>query len=260
MSTAQTHFRSDLVPEGPGEALLRTESLAAGYNGVAIVKDLDIEVREGEVVLLLGANGAGKSTTLHTLAGGLPAISGRLLISGTPMTSPAHKRCSGLLSFVTEERSVFRSMSVEDNLRLGRGGVDAAVDLMPELRPLLKRKAGLLSGGEQQMLTLGRAIASKPLVLLADELSLGLAPLIVNRLLDVVRGAADDGLGVLLVEQHVRQAMRIADRIYVLRRGQVVLQGSAAEMRGRLAEIEDSYLSGGPATAGNNTAGEALDV
>jgi branched-chain amino acid transport system ATP-binding protein len=122
------------------------------------------------------------------------------------------------------------------------------VALMPELQPLLKRKAGLLSGGEQQMLTLGRAIASKPLVLLADELSLGLAPLIVARLLDVVRRAADDGLGVLLVEQHVRQAMRIADRIYVLRRGQVVLQGTATEMRGRLAEIEDSYLSGASET------------
>jgi branched-chain amino acid transport system ATP-binding protein len=228
--------------------LLRTENLSAGYNGVAIVKDLNIEVRAGEVVILLGANGAGKSTTMHTIAGGLPTIGGRLQIDGRAITSSAHKRCSGPLSFVTEERSVFRSMSVEDNLRLGRGGVEAAVALMPELQPLLKRKAGLLSGGEQQMLTLGRAIASKPLVLLADELSLGLAPLIVARLLDVVRRAADDGLGVLLVEQHVRQAMRIADRIYVLRRGQVVLQGTATEMRGRLAEIEDSYLSGASET------------
>jgi len=232
------------------EALLRTEGISAGYNGVAVVRDLNIEVRAGEVVLLLGANGAGKSTTMHTIAGGLSTISGDLYIDGVATTSPAHKRCSGALSFVTEDRSVFRSMSVEDNLRLGRGGVGAATDLMPELLPLLKRKSGLLSGGEQQMLTLARAIASKPRVLLADELSLGLAPLIVSRLLDVVRAAADKGLGVLLVEQHVRQAMRIADRVYVLRRGEVVLQGTAAEMRGRITEIENSYLSAGPPSAG----------
>ncbi|MGC9537437.1 ABC transporter ATP-binding protein [Streptomyces sp. UG1] len=234
-------------------AVLRTEKLCAGYGGVAIVRDLDLEVRSGEVVLLLGANGAGKSTTMHTLAGGLPVIGGRVLVEGSPTTSPAHRRCRQAISFVTEERSVFRSLSVEDNLRLGRGGVEPALQLMPELRPLLKRKAGLLSGGEQQMLTLSRAIAARPKILLADELSLGLAPLIAARLLDAVRSAADQGLGVLLVEQHVRQAMQMADRVYVLRRGEVVLQGTAAQMRDRLAEIEDSYLSEGeqPARAGS---------
>jgi branched-chain amino acid transport system ATP-binding protein len=247
-------------PAVTDRVLLRTEQLCAGYNGVAIVSELDIEVRAGEVVLLLGANGAGKSTTMHTLAGGLSTISGRLYLDGKPTHAPAYKRCSGPISFVTEERSVFRGLSVEDNLRLGRGGVALAVELMPELQPLLKRKAGLLSGGEQQMLTLARALASQPLVLLADELSLGLAPLIVTRLLDVVRSAADEGLGVLLVEQHIRQAMRIADRIYVLRRGRVVLQGTAAEMRGRLSEIENSYLSGGPTPDGNADGNEGNDV
>ena len=234
---------------GATRPLLETKDLAAGYNGVPIVHGLNIQVGPSEVVLLLGANGAGKSTTMHTLAGGLPAIGGSVLIKGRATTSPAHRRCRRQLSFVTEERSIFRSMSVEDNLRLGNGPLDAAVELMPELRPLFRRKAGLLSGGEQQMLSLARAIAATPTVLLADELSLGLAPLIVRRLLDVVRTSADAGLGVLLVEQHVRQAMRIADRVYVLRRGRIVLEGPAAEMRDRMSEIEDSYLSGTSSTS-----------
>jgi ABC-type branched-subunit amino acid transport system ATPase component len=226
-----------------GTALLSTRDLCAGYHGVSIVHDLNIEVAAGEVAILLGANGAGKSTTMHTIAGGLSAISGQVELSGQVTKAPAYRRCRSDISFVTEERSIFRGLSVEDNLRLGRGGVEPALELMPELKPLIKRKAGLLSGGEQQMLTLSRAIAANPSVLLADELSLGLAPLIVERLLATVRAAADRGIGVLLVEQHVRRAMVIADKVYVLQRGQVVLQGPASEMRHRLSEIEDSYLS-----------------
>ena len=231
------------TPVRTGAPLLSTRDLCAGYHGVGIVHDLNLEVTPGEVAILLGANGAGKSTTMHTIAGGLPAISGQVELVGEVTRSPAYRRCRRDISFVTEERSVFRSMSVEDNLRLGRGGVAPAVELMPELEPLLKRRAGLLSGGEQQMLTLSRAIAANPAILLADELSLGLAPLIVERLLETVRAAADRGLGVLLVEQHVRRAMAIADKVYVLQRGRIVLQGTAAEMRHRLSEIEDSYLS-----------------
>ncbi|GHF36472.1 branched-chain amino acid transport system ATP-binding protein [Amycolatopsis bartoniae] len=228
-------------------ALLEARSLSAGYHGTAVVHELDLRVEPGEVVLLLGANGAGKTTTMHTLAGGLPSLGGEILIEGEPVRGPAHRRCRKQVGFVTEERMIFGSMSVEDNLKLGRGGLGPALELMPELEKFLRRKAGLLSGGEQQMLALGRALAAGPRVLLADELSFGLAPLIVQRLLEVVRKAADDGLGALLVEQHVRQAMTIADRIYVLRRGRVILQGTADEMRGRLSEIEDSYLSGAAA-------------
>jgi branched-chain amino acid transport system ATP-binding protein len=133
-------------------------------------------------------------------------------------------------------------MTCESNLLLGRGGIPRAIAHFPELEPLLKRRAGLLSGGEQQMLTLARALAGEPAVLLADELSLGLSPLVVARLLRAVRDAADRGMGVVLVEQHVHRALEIADRGIVLSRGRVVLDGTAAELRGREREIEQSYL------------------
>jgi ABC-type branched-subunit amino acid transport system ATPase component len=138
-------------------------------------------------------------------------------------------------------------LSAEANLRLGRGPVATALELFPELTPLLKRRAGLLSGGEQQILTLARALAAEPAALLADELSLGLAPMVVRRLLAAVRAAADRGVGVLLVEQHAAQALAVADRGYVFRRGRVVMSGSADELRQNFDEIRDSYLAGAPA-------------
>jgi branched-chain amino acid transport system ATP-binding protein len=141
---------------------------------------------------------------------------------------------------VPEERSIFGGLSTEENLRVGRGDRDSALELFPELRPLLKRPAGLLSGGEQQMLTLARALAREPTILLADELSLGLAPKVVQRLLIAVREAADEGIGVLLVEQHVKQALKVADRVYVMRRGRIVLKGTSNEVAPRL---EDAYLA-----------------
>ncbi len=125
-----------------------------------------------------------------------------------------------------------RSLTVRENLRIGRGGVDKAVDIFPELRPLLDRKAGLISGGEQQMLTLARALAADPAVVLADELSLGLAPKIVNRLVEVPRGFAQRGVGVLLVEQQIGYALQVADHVYVMRRGEIALEGSAAAIAG----------------------------
>jgi branched-chain amino acid transport system ATP-binding protein len=196
---------------------------------------------------LLGPNGAGKTTTLLTLAGALPKIAGEVYMDGRPARLPLHRRVRHGLSFVTEERSVFMDLSVEENLRVGRCRTDEALRLFPELKHLLTRRAGLLSGGEQQMLTLGRALARKPRLLLIDELSLGLAPMVVSRLLQAVRAAADDGVGVLLVEQHVDQAMRIADHVSVLERGRVVLQGTRSEVADRVHEIEASYLAGGGA-------------
>jgi branched-chain amino acid transport system ATP-binding protein len=229
-------------------ALLEAVALSAGHGGVPVVHELDLEVHPGEVVVLLGANGAGKTTTLRTLAGAIPPVSGEVRWDGKATTEPLHRRARRGLGLVTEERSVFMGLTAEANLRLGRGPVDAAIELFPELEPLLKRRAGLMSGGEQQILTLARALAGDPSALLADELSLGLAPLIVTRLLAAVRDAADRGVAVLLVEQHAAQALAIADRGYVFRRGRVVMSGSSDELRAGFDEIRNSYLDGPPTT------------
>ena len=228
--------------------LLEAVALCAGYGGVAVVHDLSLTVHAGEVVVLLGANGAGKSTTLRTCAGAIPAVSGEVRWKGKATHAPLHRRARRGIGLVTEERSVFMGLTAEANLRLGRGSVAKALELFPELTALLKRRAGLMSGGEQQILTLARALAGEPAALLADELSLGLAPLVVRRLLIAVREAADRGVGVLLVEQHAAQALAIADRGYVFRRGRVVMSGTAAELRQNFDEIRNSYLTGTPVT------------
>jgi ABC-type branched-subunit amino acid transport system ATPase component/branched-subunit amino acid ABC-type transport system permease component len=229
--------------EGP---LLEARGLSAGYGDLAAVRDLDLEVRPGEVVALLGPNGAGKTTTLLTLAGELPPLAGEVVWLGQTRSRPLHRRVRQGLAFVPEDRGVTMSLSAGANLRLGPGDRDQALDLFPELKPLLRRRTGLCSGGEQQILSLARALARDPKVLLADELSLGLAPLVVRRLLEAVRAAADRGVGVLLVEQHARDALDLADRVYVLRRGRVEVQGTGAEVLGRLDELEDAYLVGIP--------------
>jgi branched-chain amino acid transport system ATP-binding protein len=226
--------------------LLEAVGLFAGHGGVPVVHDLELTVFPGEVVVLLGANGAGKTTTLRTLAGAIPPVSGQVRWMGRPTRAPLHRRARRGVGLVTEERSVFMGLTAEANLRLGRGSVAKALELFPELAPLLKRRAGLMSGGEQQILTLARALAGEPAALLADELSLGLAPLIVRRLLIAVREAADRGVGVLLVEQHAAQALAIADRGYVFRRGRVVMSGTAAELKHNFDDIRDSYLTGSP--------------
>jgi branched-chain amino acid transport system ATP-binding protein len=226
----------------PGAPALEASSLSVGYGPIPVVHGLDLTVRAGEVVGLLGANGAGKTTTLLALSGELAPSQGEVRIDGVPTTSPLYARARRGLAFVTEERSVFMQLTAGENLRLGRGSAQDALDLMPELGKLLKRRAGLLSGGEQQMLSLARALAARPSVLLADELSLGLAPMIVSRLLAAVRSAADAGAAVLLVEQHVKRALGICDRAYVMHRGRLVIEGTAAELLRRLPEIEDTYL------------------
>jgi sulfate-transporting ATPase len=226
------------------EPLLVVENLSAGYGDLAAVRDLNLEVRPGEIVALLGPNGAGKTTTLLTIAGELPPLVGEVRCLGCSPRAPLNRRVRRGLGFVSEERAVITGLTTHGNLRLGRGAPRLAVELFPELEPLRKRRAGLLSGGEQQMLTLGRALAANPKLLLVDELSLGLAPLVVQRLLVAVRAAADTGVGVLLVEQHAGEALSIADRVVVLRHGRVVLSGTADELRGHIGDIESAYLTG----------------
>jgi branched-chain amino acid transport system ATP-binding protein len=226
------------------EFALEARGLSAGYGPQAVIHEVDLAVRPGEVIALLGSNGAGKTTTLLTLAGELPPLSGDVMLNGAVAKGPLHRRARQGLTFVTEEKSVFMGLSCRDNLRVAQVDVDEALELFPELGKRLGVRGGLLSGGEQQMLTLARALARKPRVLLADEMSMGLAPMIVKRLLEAVRGAADQqNTAVLLVEQHVRKALQYADRAYVMRRGRIELSGTAAELSSRIGEIEDQYLS-----------------
>jgi branched-chain amino acid transport system ATP-binding protein len=240
-----------------GTPLLRSDNVAAGYGPLPVIHDVTLELHSGEVVALLGPNGAGKSTTLRVLAGVLQPLKGTVDCLGHSSSTPLHRRARRGLAYVSEHRSIFSRLSVAENLRVAGVNAGDAVRVFPELQGLLRRRAGLLSGGEQQMLTLARALAREPRVLLADELSLGLAPLIVNRLLDAVRRAADSGLAVLLVEQHSRKALSIADRGYVMQRGRVILTGHAPELREHLADIEALHLGG--ASAGEGQAHHDVD-
>jgi branched-chain amino acid transport system ATP-binding protein len=224
-------------------ALVEARGLSAGYGHLAAVRDIDLAVHPGEVVALVGANGAGKSTTLLALAGWLSPMAGEVRWKGERTSAALHKRAAMGMALVSEARSIFRGLSVSANLRVGEVDQSRALSLFPELRPLLSRRAGLLSGGEQQMLALACALGRKPQLLLVDELSLGLAPLVVSRLIRAVKAVASDGVGVLLVEQHARQVLRVADRAYVLNRGRIVLEAPARELSGRLDELKKSYLA-----------------
>jgi branched-chain amino acid transport system ATP-binding protein len=236
-------------------AVLSAREVSTGYAGQPVVHDLTFDVEPGQIVCLLGPNGAGKTTTMLALSGELPLISGEIAVDGKATKDPLHKRARAGMSYVTEERSVFKGMSTRDNLRVGGCDPDEAVKLFPELEKRMTVRGGLLSGGEQQMLTLARALARKPRVLLADELSLGLAPLIVDRLLQAVRRAADeDGTGVVMVEQHAHKALKYADRAIVMRRGRVELDLSGEEARKRIGDVEQAYLT---SASGSVEKGEA---
>jgi ABC-type branched-subunit amino acid transport system ATPase component len=232
---------ADAVTEVP---LIATKGLYAGYGPAAILRNVEIKVSRGQVVALLGPNGAGKTTTVLTLAGEIKPQKGEILHAGDSSHAPLFRRARRGLAYVGEDRTVFMALTVAENLRVARADTEYAYTLFPDLRKLARRRTGLLSGGEQQMLALARVMSRRPTLLLADELSLGLAPLIVDRLLAAIRAAADEqGLGVLLVEQHAEKALHYADYVYVLRRGEVIIEGAAADIRGRLNEVRDAYLT-----------------
>jgi branched-chain amino acid transport system ATP-binding protein len=231
------------------ETLLRADGLTAGYNGVPAIRDLDLSVGAGEVVSLLGPNGAGKSTTLLALVGLLPAMAGTVSALGQPV---AHKR-SHLLArrgvrLVPDDRGIYFGLSVRDHLRLARRRPDrereaAVLGRFPALADLRNRKVGLLSGGEQQMLAIATALLAAPKVLMVDEMSLGLAPVIVQQMLPAIRELArDEGIGVLLVEQHVELALAVSDRAVVLNHGVAVLEGDAKDLLAHRDRLELAYF------------------
>jgi branched-chain amino acid transport system ATP-binding protein len=237
------------------DPVLQLDRLSAGYDGAAVVRDLDLDVGAGEVVALLGPNGAGKTTTLRAVSGLVKPLSGVIRVEGNDIArlSPTARARLGI-AHVPEGRGVFFGLTVAEHFRLGYRGerldADVAYTYFPALAAISDRRAGLLSGGEQQMLTLGRALARKPRLLLLDELSLGLAPVIVQRLLPVVATyAKESGCAVLLVEQHIQIALAVADRGYVLSHGELVLQEDAATLRADHGLILSGYLGEQASTA-----------
>lgn len=226
--------------------------LSAGYGRVTVVRELDLAVSPGEIVALLGRNGAGKTTTLLALAGALQPTAGEVRFLGRTDRSRLDARARRGLGLMTDDRAVFSHLTVRENLVLGRGPQHEAIAVFPELEALLDKPAGLLSGGQQQILGLARVLAARPRVLLVDEMSLGLAPVIVHRLMRALRQAADGGAAVLLVEQHAHVVLDVADRACVLVNGRAELTAGIAEIRANPAWLSKAYL-GSPADAGESS-------
>jgi branched-chain amino acid transport system ATP-binding protein len=239
---------------GTGEILLSIQDLHVYYGAIAAVKGLSLEVRTGEIVSLIGSNGAGKSTTLRTISGLLKPRKGTLTFDGKSLTSmPGHHIVSAGICHSPEGRRIFPRMSVDENLDLGAflrddkeemaSDRERVLDLFPRLRERIAQKAGTLSGGEQQMLAVARAMMGRPKLLLLDEPSMGLAPVLVDLIFDTIQTIRDQGTTILLVEQNALAALGIADYAYVLESGSLKLEGSAS----RLAEDDEvtrAYLGG----------------
>ncbi|MBQ9512553.1 MAG: ABC transporter ATP-binding protein [Lachnospiraceae bacterium] len=232
--------------------ILEVKDLNVHYGVIQALKGVSFHVEEGEVVALIGANGAGKTTTLHTISGLIKATSGEILLHGESILKvPGHKLVGMGLAQVPEGRRVFADRTVAQNLRLGafsrndKAEVEETLNFVYERFPRLKERetqlAGTLSGGEQQMLATGRALMSKPKIILMDEPSMGLSPIFVNEIFDIIQKMHDDGVTVLLVEQNAKKALSIADRAYVLETGKIVMEGDAKELLDN-EDIKKAYL------------------
>ncbi len=232
--------------------MLKVKNLNVFYGNIHAIKGIDFEVKEGEIVTLIGANGAGKTTILHTLSGILNPTDGHILYKDKDITKIApHKIVPMGMAQVPEGRRVFAEMTVQENLEMGsyihKGGKQMLADFeavykrFPRLKERRKQTAGTLSGGEQQMLAMGRALMSRPKLLLLDEPSMGLAPLLVDEIFDIIKSISESGTTVLLVEQNANRALHLADRGYVLETGKIVLEGTS-EFLLNSPEVKEAYL------------------
>lgn len=221
--------------------------LTAGYRGVPAVRDLALRVPRGGILALLGPNGAGKTTALRATAGLLPVLGGTVRVLGSPVTGRVSRATRSGLCLIPDNRGVFHRLTVAENLRLARSpdGFGPALDRFPQLRGLLDRRCGALSGGEQQLLAIAKTLLLRPRVLLIDEMSTGLSPVAVQRTLPILRRLADtEGTAIVLVEQHIDQALAVADEAVVLHHGRVVLAGRAADLRTDRDRIQRAYFGG----------------
>ena len=232
-------------------AILEVRDLEVSYGSIKALKGVSLSLSEGEIVTLIGANGAGKTTTLRAIMGLVPVLSGEVRYGGEPTRSrPTHRLVREGLVLVPEGRVVFANLSVQENLEMGAysrrdrgiaGDFEKVYALFPRLKERLRQTAGTLSGGEQQMLAIGRALMSKPRVLLLDEPSLGLAPIVVHAIFEAIEAIHQAGVPVLLVEQNANAALRHSNRAYVLETGQVALEGTSAEVAAN-PKVKEAYL------------------